>query len=118
MVFQDLPGWLHNVTRLHQKFIPTQASHPGIGRELADQLCDLRVKLGLPPSPLATFLPWIESELVALGGCERHHPGSVPISDVLAARCIMTGAAGHLVGVPIDKNRIFYFEDAAAYRQR
>jgi hypothetical protein len=40
------------------------------------------------------------------------------MSDVLAVKDIQSGIAGHLVGVPIDKIRILYFEDAVLYRQR
>jgi hypothetical protein len=36
----SLPGWLLRVTQLHQKFIPTQGSHPAVAGELAQQLCD------------------------------------------------------------------------------
>lgn len=40
------------------------------------------------------------------------------MSDVLAVRDVMTGVTGALVGIPIDKNRILYFEDAVLYQRR
>jgi hypothetical protein len=112
-----LPDSVRAVTQLHVKFIPTQASHPRATPELAEQLCKLRVQLGLQPSPMSAFLPWLESHLVGLEG-ERQHSDAVPMSDVMAVRDAMTGVTGHLVGVPIDKNHILYFEDAAVYSKR
>lgn len=84
---------------------------------LAQQLCDLRAKLGLQPGTLHGFKPWLQLQLQAQR-VERQHVGAVPMSEVLAVRGVMSGASGHLVGVPIDKNNILYFEDAVAYRQR
>lgn len=113
----SLPDHLRAVTSLHAKFIPTQGTHPLVASELAEQLCALRLKLCLPPASLHTFLPWIASQLPGLEG-ERQHATAVPMSDVMVMRNAMTGLAGHLVGVPIDKNRILFFEDAVLYRRR
>lgn len=112
-----LPAWLRLVTRLHGKFIPTQNTNPAVSWDLARQLCTVREQVGLPPAPPAAFQHWIGSQL-ASRACIRHPPGSVPMSEVLEVKAAMTGLSGHLVGVPIDKNRILYFEDAVLYRRR
>jgi hypothetical protein len=113
----QLPEWVQAVTRLHVKFIPTQATRPDVAGELAEQLCALRVRVGAPPASVQELTSWLGS-LQAATPVDRYHPGSVPVSDVRAVRNVMTGACGHLVGVPIDKNRILFFEDAAVYRRR
>lgn len=114
---QRLPDWIRKVTQLHGRFIPAQHTNPAAAVELAQQLCDLRRKVGLPEAPLHTFQPWLES-LLGAQPVEQRHPGSLPFADALDVCGVLTGLTGHLVGVPINKNRILYFEDAVQYRQR
>lgn len=112
-----LPAWLRCATSLHVKYIPAQAVDRRAVEELVEGLGALRRKAGLQTGVSEQLQHWVQTALL-LRPSHDHHEGSVPMSDVRVARAVTQGSQGSLVGVPIDKNRILYFEDAAVYRRR
>lgn len=105
-----LPAGMRAVTGLHVKFIPTQASHPAVVSSSCASCVGQR-ELLLAPGALQQ---WLSTLVDALPGADQH-VGAVPMREVLAVHGVMQGSTGHLVGVPIDKNRILCFEDPVAF---
>lgn len=112
----SLQADIREVTGLHLQYIPYM-SDTGVSQNtvdlLTDQLSSLHTRLGIKGESreaLASWIAFIASDCKFPAAV----PGSVPLVAVQAVRRQLKG----LVGVPIDKNRILYFEDVAAYRQR
>jgi hypothetical protein len=110
-----LPPHIREVTSLHVGYIPGVGPQEAVSAntvaKLVDQLVDIAERLR-QKEDRDQLSGWVAASLVA-ASCSAP-PGNVGMDAVKSVRRQLRG----LVGVPIDKNRLLFFEDVSAYRQR
>jgi hypothetical protein len=109
----NLPLQLRSVLSMHANYIPVQQVHAGVLLKLAEQCMHLRKQLKLRQGKVATWVDWFRPQ------CDMDVPSIAPSSaiDMFTVQRVKRMLKG-LVGVPIDKNNILFFESLQAYRQR
>lgn len=111
-----LPMQLLQVTSLHVKHVPVQQPSLVACQKLAAELVSVRRRMRLLPGTIAAWSDWLHAQLADM---PPHQAPNVAADAVLEQHVReVKGLLRGLVGVPIDKNRILFFEDVRAYQRR
>jgi hypothetical protein len=103
----SLPVWLRHVTSLHCGYIPAQSLlHSSVMRKLAGQFTTIRHLFRLRAGQDAVWEAWLRSQVTHLQPVFPSYCGSITLTELLNVKKLLR----HLVGVPIDKNNILWFE--------
>lgn len=109
----QLPTWLMSVVSNHRNYVPAQDAHASACTILGKELVRVREQLRVRPGDALDWAAWLRAQACS-HPVVQCHPSAVPISAVMHVKKQLRG----LVGVPVDKNNILYFESVPAYRQR
>jgi len=112
----DLPAHIAQITSLHMKYIPVQTTQRNVHETLVNDLVDTRLKMKLLPGSKSCWATWLsmQPECAEGSGLACRYTAGYTAGEVIAVRRQLR----NLVGVPIDKNRLLYFEEIEAYRMR
>jgi hypothetical protein len=98
------------------KYVPVQQVDRLSLQDLAAELVSVRKRMHILPGTVSAWSAWLAAQPTAqtATAVAAVQDDAVTLAQVLAVRRMLKD----IVGVPIDKNRLLYFEHVSAYRRR